>query len=150
MAALAADFHGWKVVRGHPYFESNQRGDGADVFYRGAIATTATGDGQVKVTNGVTTDNSIGIVSAQTTVASANDPVLIISRGILWFTGVAAIAIASNHELLYPLLTSDNPADLTATAAGNCGALGRILEVEVTAVSGYVDISDRSVVSNVA
>ena len=149
MAALAADFHGWKVARGFPFFEINERADGADTFFRGAIATTATGDGQVKVTNGVTTDNSIGIVSAQKVATAANDAVPIISRGILWFTGVAAIAIASNHELLYPLLNSDNPADMTATAAGNCGAFGRIIGVEVTAVSGYVDINDRSATSNV-
>jgi hypothetical protein len=149
MAALGDNFHGWRPVRGSPLFASKQPCAAAATFFRGAICTGATGVGKIKVSNGVTTDVAFGVVTERVTTTAADQLVEVLSRGIVWFTGVAAIAHASNRELLYPLLTSDNPADLTATAAGNCGALGRVLQIEVTAVSGYLDLSDQALQNNV-
>jgi hypothetical protein len=40
--------------------------------------------------------------------------------------------------------------DLTATAAGNTSAFGRIVAIEVTAVSGYVDQRQKAVVAETA
>lgn len=152
MAALADNFHGWRPIEATPgsYIEAAAITT-ADEYYRGAIATTAVGAGvQIKVTNGVTTDIPFGIVCKRTTAASAQFPLIPCYLGITWFTGVAAIATATGLALLYALLTSDNPVDLTATAAGNTSAFGRIISIEVTAVSGYVDQRQKALVAETA
>ena len=157
MAALADNFHGWRICLGTgelrmamPVIPSVA----SDEFYRGAIATevgtgTATG---AKVTNGVTTDRPIGVIETRfTSVNTATEQLIDVwRRGVIWFTGVAAITTANVTSLLYPLLNSDNPADLTATAAGNCSALGELLGIEVTAVSGYVDMSQKAAIAETA
>ena len=152
MAALADNFHGWREVPGggSQYFEAFV--NGADEFYRGAIATTAVGAGLlIKVTNGVTTDIPFGIVAKRTTATGASShSIPCYGNGVVWLTGVAAIATATGLALLYEALNSDNPADLTATAAGNTSAFGRILQIEVTAVSGYVDQAQKSLVAETA
>jgi hypothetical protein len=152
VSALADNFHGWRPIG------STDRGifpevavAGADEFYRGAIATTAVGAGLlIKVTNGVTTDVPLGIVARRTTATGASSHLIPCWVGLTWFTGVVAIATATGLALLYPLLNSDNPADLTATAAGNCSAFGRITAIEVTAVSGYVDSNQRGLTAETA
>jgi len=142
MAALADNFHGWRpidVALPGNVIEAAAV-TGADEYYRGAIATTAVAGGvQIKVTNAVTTDIPFGIVMKRTTAASAQFPLIPCFMGIAWFTGVAAIATATGLLVLYVTSASDNPADLTVTAAGNSAAFGRIIAIEVTAVSGYVD-----------
>lgn len=152
MAALADNFHGWRPIEATPgsYIEAAAITT-ADEYYRGAIATTAVGAGvQIKVSNGVTTDLPFGIVTKRTTATAAQFPLIPCYKGIVWFTGVAAIATATGLALLYPLLNSDNPVDLTATAAGNCSAFGRIIAIEVTAVSGYVDQRQNALVAETA
>ena len=153
MAALADNFHGWRV----PGNGGNMKIEcaaitTADEYYRGAIATTAVGAGvQIKVSNGVTTDIPYGIVEKRTTSTAAQFPLIpCYINGVIWFTGVAAIATATGLALLYALLNSDNPVDLTATAAGNTSAFGRIIAIEVTAVSGYVDQSQKAIVAETA
>ena len=153
MAALSADFHGWRLIPGTGELSIEAAAiTTADEYYRGAIATVAVGAGvQIKVSNGVTTDIPFGIVEKRTTAASAAFPLIPCwVRGVVWFTGVAAIATASGLPLLYPLINSDNPADLTATAAGNCAAFGRVIAIEVTAVSGYVDLTQKALVAETA
>ena len=152
MAALADNFHGWRPIEATPGSMIECAAiTTADEYYRGAIATTAVGAGvQIKVSNGVTTDIPFGIVMKRTTAASAQFPLIPCYTGIVWFTGVAAIATATGLAILYPLATSDNPADLTATAAANCSAFGRITAIEVTAVSGYVDQRQKSLVAETA
>jgi hypothetical protein len=152
MAALADNFHGWRPIEATPgsYIEAAAITT-ADEYYRGAIATTAVGAAvQIKVSNGVTTDIPFGIVTKRTTAAAAGFPLIPCYLGIVWFTGVAAIATATGLLTLYSLLNSDNPADLTATAAGNTSAFGRIISIEVTAVSGYVDQRQKAVVAETA
>jgi hypothetical protein len=150
MAALTTNFTGWRQVPGTGSLEIAAAASGADEFFFGAIATVAVGDGDnIKVTNGVTTDIPYGVVN-QHVVAAGNEIIPCITRGVIWFTGVAAIAAASGLPLLYALINSDNPADLTATAAGNTSAFGRIINIEVTAVSGYVDLTQKALVAETA
>lgn len=152
MAALADNFHGWRPTQlGSEHTIEAAAITTADEYYRGAIATTAVGAGvQIKVSNGVTTDIPFGIVEKRTTATAAQFPLIPCYTGTVWLTGVAAIATATGLALLYPLLNSDNPADLTATAAGNCSAFGRIVAIEVTAVSGYVDQRQKALVAETA
>ena len=152
MAALADNFHGWRPIEATPGSIIEAAAiTTADEYYRGAIATTAVGAAvQIKVSNGVTTDIPFGIVMKRTTAASAGFPIIPCYTGLVWFTGVAAIATATGLALLYALLTSDNPVDLTATAAGNTAAFGRITAIEVTAVSGYVDQRQKALVAETA
>jgi len=152
MAALADNFHGWRPIEATPGSIIEAAAiTTADEYYRGAIATTAVGAAvQIKVSNGVTTDIPFGIVMKRTTAASAGFPIIPCYTGLVWFTGVAAIATATGLALLYALINSDNPADLTATAAGNTAAFGRITAIEVTAVSGYVDQRQKALVAETA
>ena len=152
MAALSDNFHGWRPIEATPGSIIEAAAiTTADEYYRGAIATTAVGAGvQIKVTNAVTTDIPFGIVMKRTTAASAQFPLIPCYLGIVWFTGVAAIATATGLALLYAAANSDNPADLTATAAGNTSAFGRIIAIDVTAVSGYVDQRQKAVVAETA
>jgi len=152
MAALADTFHGWRPIEATPGSIIEAAAiTTADEYYRGAIATTAVGAGvQIKVSNGVTTDIPFGIVMKRTSATSAQFPLIPCYLGIVWFTGVAAIATATGLALLYALINSDNPADLTATAAGNSAAFGRIVSIEVTAASGYVDQRQKALVAETA
>ena len=152
MAALSDNFHGWRPIEATPGTILEAAAiTTADEYYRGAIATTAVGAGvQIKVSNGVTTDIPFGIVMKRTTSTAAQFPLIPCYTGIVWFTGVAAIATATGLALLYALLNSDNPADLTATAAGNTAAFGRITAIEVTAVSGYVDQRQKALTAETA
>ena len=155
MAALADNYHGWRPVPGTggislemPVIPSVA----SDEFYRGAIVTQAATPAGLKVTNGITTDRPCGINETRYTSVNAAtiQLVKVWQRGVVWFTGVAAIATASVSLLLYPLLNSDNPADLTATAAGNCSAFGTCLAIEATAVSGYVDLDRIALMAETA
>jgi hypothetical protein len=152
MAALAADFAGWRLVPGTGELCIEAGSAGAATFFRGAIATTAVATGAViKVSNAITTDIPFGVVEKKTVSTGASShfiPCWV--RGVIWFTGVAAIATATGLALLYVLSASDNPADLTATAAGNSSAFGRIIGIEVTAVSGYVDLTQKALVAETA
>lgn len=151
MAALADNFHGWRPTQLGSEHTIEAAVSGADEFYRGAIATTAVGAGLlIKVTNGVTTDIPFGIVEKRTTSTGASSHIIPCYTGTVWLTGVAAIATATGLALLYATLNSDHPADLTATAAGNTSAFGRIVAIEVTAVSGYVDQRQKAVVAETA
>jgi len=155
MAALADNFHGWRPVPGTggitlamPVIPSVA----SDEFYRGAIVTQAATPAGLKVTNAVTTDRPCGINQTRYTSVNAATIQLIDiwMKGVVWFTGVAAIATASVTYNIYPLASSDNPADLTATAAGNCSAFGTILAIEVTAVSGYIDLDRTAIMAETA
>lgn len=150
MAALAASFAGWRLAQGSGELSIEAACSGAATFYRGAIATTAVGAGLlIKISNGVTTDIPFGLVEKQTvTTGASSHTIPCWVRGVIWFTGVAAIATASGLALLYPALNSDNPADLTVTAASNPAAFGRIIAIEVTAVSGYVDLTQKALVAD--
>lgn len=151
MTALADNFHGWRATQLGSEHTIEAAVAGADEFYRGAIATTAVGAGLlIKVTNAVTTDIPFGIVEKRTTATGASSHTIPCYQGTVWLTGVAAIATATGLALLYPLASSDNPADLTATAAANLSAFGRIVAIEVTAVSGYVDQRQKALVAETA
>lgn len=152
MAALADNFHGWRVVPGTGAISMEiTSGAVTEEWYRGAIGTTAVGAAvTLKVTNGVTTDIPFGIVEKRTSTSGTAALIPCTVNGVIWFTGVAGIATASGLQVLYPLLNSDNPADLTATAAGNCSAFGRIIAIETTAVSGYIDQAQKYAVAETA
>jgi hypothetical protein len=145
MAALGTDFGGFRIVPGTGELEIEYGSAAALTFYRGGLPTTAVGAGlNIKISNAVTTDIPVGIAMkhvVSTGAASHFIPCMV--RGVVWFTGVAAIATANGLNLIYVLSASDNPADLTVTAAGNSQAFGRIIAIEVTAVSGYVDMTQR-------
>lgn len=151
MAALGTDFHGWKPIPNSGNLIIEAAVAGAATFYRGAIATSAVASNLIKISNGVTTDIPYGIVEKRTVATGASShTVPCYTNGVIWFTGVAAIAAANGLGTLYALLNSDNPADLTATAAGNTSAFGRIIQIEVTTVSGYVDQSQKAVTAETA
>lgn len=152
MAALADNFHGWRIVPGTGHINMEiTSGAVTEEWYRGAIGTTAVGAGvTLKVTNGVTTDIPFGIVEKRTSTTGTAVLIPCVVNGVLWFTGVAGITNAAGLNPIYALLTSDNPADLTATAAGNTSAFGRIIAVETTAVSGYIDQSQKYAVAETA
>jgi hypothetical protein len=152
MAALAADSQSWRICPGTGEFSIEAGSAGAATYFRGAIATTAVAAATlIKISNAITTDIPFGVVEKKTVATGAAShfiPCWV--RGVLWFTGVAAIANATGLALLYVLSASDNPADLTATAAGNSSAFGRIIGIEVTAVSGFVDLTQKALVAETA
>lgn len=144
MAALGADFTGWRMIPGTGELSIEFSPGVAATFFKGALPTAAVGASQIKISNAVTTDIPVGIVEKKTVATgAASHTIPCWTRGVVWFTGVAAIASATGHNLLFITSASDNPADLTGTAAGNSQAFGRIINIEVTAVSGYVDMTQR-------
>lgn len=148
MAALTADFHDWRICRGTGCLSIEMAVTGADTFYRGSMGVVTLNTGTFELDN-ADADQYAGI-SEEHLVATAAGELLTVwmPRGVFWFTGVSAIATANIQDLLYCTAASDNPADLTATEAGATSAVGRCIAVEVTAVSGYIDCSDRFAVAN--
>jgi hypothetical protein len=151
VAALSASFTGWRIPSNHGNLKIEAACAGAATFYRGAIATAAVASNLIKISNAVTTDIPYGIVEKQTvTTGASSHTIPCWINGVIWFTGVAAIAAATGFGTVYQLASSDNPADLTATAAGNTSAFGRIIMIEVTAVSGYIDQGQKAVTAETA
>lgn len=153
MAALADNFHGWRICPGTGELCIETQvipSIASDEFYRGAIGSQLATPTGLTVANANDTNRTHGIVEKRYTSVNAAtiQPVPVWVRGVVWFTGVAAIVIAANTVPIYPLLNSDNPADLTLTGAGNLGALGTVLAMEVTAVSGYVDMTQKAAAAN--
>ncbi len=127
-----------------PYASFYFKAEGADEFYRGAVACESAGKA---VVDNADADNSIGVVLDRVTATAADDPVLIAVTGIWWFAA-ADLVDASLWALATALPTSDVPADLTIYAGGDPGALGLLVHVDATAVSGWVDFSHRVVPTN--
>jgi len=151
MAALTAAFVGWRLIEGSGELAIETACAGAATFFRGAIATAAVASNLIKVSNAITTDIPYGIVEKQTiTTGASSHTIPCWVRGVIWFTGVAGIAAATGLNPIGPLASSDNPADMVAIATNNPQALGRIIAIEVTAVSGYVDLTQRAVIAEVA
>lgn len=146
MAALSADFNGWRICQGTGEISAEFVNAGAATFYRGGLPTAAVAAVQIKVSNAVTTDIPVGVCEKKTVgTGAASHTIPCWTRGVVWFTGVAALAAANGYLPVYVLSASDNPADLTMTAAGNSQAFGRFIASEVTAVSGYVDMTQRHI-----
>ena len=118
----------------------------ADEFYMGAVCTITNAAGTVSVTN-ANADWGLGFIRRRATTTAASQAVTVAISGIWWIVA-AACADASLFLTIHPLATSDNSADVTATAAGNCGTLGILAHVDVTGTSGWIALSRRVLATN--
>ena len=148
--ALSADFHGWRLIPRTGELSMNGSVTGADTFYKGAClsvdADTAVGTVELDNAN---VDQAWGICENRLVATAAGDLVTGWVRGVFWLTGNTAGLVIVNHGLtLGETAGSDDPADLVISGIGTCGAMGTLLHVEVTAVSGYIDLSQRSLIIN--
>jgi hypothetical protein len=138
MAALAADL---ALITGEaggvPVCTLPMRASVADTFYKGAICTY-NASGQITCTAAADLEVA-GICMENKVITAANQMVLIAWRGLFKFS-CTAFTIANQGALFYALVTSDNPADLTATATGNTAAVGMLLQVDDDAVNGWMFI----------
>ena len=134
MAALAADA---QCAASGKYGSGPYSANGADVFYKGAIAFCDTGGGlQVVPAAG---DRVIGIIPYQQTITAAAQLVEVATSGMFWLPLGTNIAAADEGELLVLDIgstQSDNPADFVAAAditlAANDAAVGVIKRVTAT------------------
>jgi hypothetical protein len=121
---------------GSPKFEVTFKAHAADVFYLGALCAETAGRVHVPPADG---ENTIGICLSPVTTTAQDDPVRVHVRGIWWFAA-AGCTDANLMQLMAPLATSDNPADILAQGAATPFALGELIHVDVTATSGWVDL----------
>lgn len=147
MAALTADVANWRIVPTSGILILEVGVNGAATFFRGGLACITPGTGKPQIAN-ADADEFFGVTEKKLVATAANQLTTFVTRGVVWFTGAANLTIANVGKLFAATAASDNPADLLVQAAGNPGAAGRLLAVDVTAVSGYIDLSDRSAVVN--
>lgn len=147
MAALSANFEGFRPIQGSGLFSIEIGMNSALTFFRGTLGHVTVGTGKLIKAN-ADGDDFWGVVEKPIVGTAADQLVVTWARGIFWFTGVSAFTHANNAKLMAATAASDNPADLTPQTTGTCGAAGRLIGIEVTAVSGYLDISDRSAAAN--
>ena len=136
MAALTNDVD---IFHAHPVRERPMPKAGiVDTFYRGALVFYNTA-GQITP---VTASGSVlaGIVAERTVIATINDPVPVYEDGLYYFAAAVA-ALANNGELMYALATSDNPADITATATANSAAIGILSQRAAGIAEGWFLLS---------
>jgi hypothetical protein len=133
------------------YVPMPMRCNAADQFFRGGLVFFVAGfiDPLVADTN----SEFAGIVAEDVTTLAQGDPVLVYpaSNGGLFLFANANFTIANQGSLFYQTTAGeDDPSTLSTTAAGNSGAVGRLVQVRTTAVDGWLAIGDRALPNNVA
>lgn len=114
---------------------------GADEYYFGAIVCATSGLALVTNADGVAT---LGFHMDRKTITAATQPVKVCVLGVWW---VAATDFADADSLMLgmaPTAGSDNPADLINTSAATPQTLGLCIHIDVTATSGWIDLSQRT------
>lgn len=144
MGALTADMVNPPRHIGGVNKKFTYKATGADTYFNGAIVCSASG--KVLVTNADAT-TCMGIHLGNTVATAADDPIEVYVKG-MWWIADATFADAALWTLIAPTAASDNPDDLVALGAGTPSALGTIIHVDATAVSGTVDLDQRVVVAN--
>ena len=117
----------------------------ADEYFLGAVLCVTAATGILDATP-ADADRFVG-VCVEHVVAAANDPVKVAVWG-RWHILAAACADASVGLTVHPLAASDNPADITASAATNPSAMGILDHVTVTGTSGWVHTGFRAAPTN--
>ena len=145
--ALSADYPLWAPMEGTGLFEVIGQANASLTFYRGALAHVALGTGKLVISNADAEEFS-GIVTQKVITGAADVPVPHLVRGVVWIGGCTAMALASVGKTVAATAASDSPADIVATAGGTPGAIGRLLYIDVEAASGYIDLTQRSLVVN--
>lgn len=145
MAALSAN--ATTPPRPHPETFTGEftfKATGADEYYNGAVVCGAAG--KAILTN-LDAHETLGFCLNRVTISAADEPVKVHVLGV-WWVAAGGIADGDNFALFAPTAASDNPADLINQAAGTPGALGRLIHVDVTGTSGWLDLGQRSVPAN--
>jgi len=145
--ALTADFHSWRMVPGTGELSLQGSVTGADTFYKGALLNITPATGTVEVAN-ADADQFWGINEAQLVAAGAAELVTGWVRGVYWVTGVAGLTTVVTGLTVAATAASDDPADIVISAGGTVGAMGTLLHVEVSGASGYIDLTQRSLIIN--
>ena len=117
----------------------------ADQFFRGGLVFYVAGriDPLVADTN----SEFAGIVAEDVTTTAQDQTVLVYpaSLGGLFLFANASFTIANSGLLFHQTVAGeDDPSTLTTVAAGNSGAVGRLVVVRTTGVDGWLAIGDRA------
>ncbi len=121
---------------GTAIFRGTYKATGADEYYDGAVVCEVAGKAILTNADGVTT---LGIFRGRTTAAAADDPIRVHVKGVWWIAS-AGCTDAALGGLMAPTAVSDNPADVIAQSSATPFALGVLIHVDATAVSGWVDL----------
>lgn len=127
-----------------PIGERDYAVEGADEFYRGAIACHSAG---LAVVNNENADTGLGVVTERKTTAAANEVVKIAVAGIWWFA-CAQFDDADLWTIFGPAVTKDEPSLLDAAGVGDPSGIGTLVHLDVDGTSGWLDLRQRVVVVN--
>jgi putative intracellular protease/amidase len=112
-----------------------------DEFYRGALITAAVGTGTAVCTSADASE-FVGVCAERKSFTGTAGVLRVYINGVFWFaTTYAANANYANTGYAAATAASDNPADIIQLAAGTTGQVGTLVHVDVTATSGWFDIS---------
>ena len=146
MAALSADVAPFPPIDEKvPLILADIKG-AADDYFLGAVLCVTAATGVLDATP-ADADRYVGICFEKKLAAASNDPIRLAVYGRFHITAVAC-ADASVGLTVHPLVASDNPADITATATGNPSAMGLLDHVTVTGTSGWIHTGFRSAPTN--
>ncbi len=118
---------------------------GVDEFYLGAVVCITDGAGTVNAV-AANADQTIGFCMERVTTA-ASTPVRVAISGT-WWVQATLLADAALLTTCHAKATSDNPSEIVVTAAGAPAALGLLIHVDVTTVSGWIDLDRRNISTN--
>ncbi len=146
MAALSANLAGFPVYDGSARNIPTGGDQGlvfkvgaiTDEFYLGAIATYAVGTGLVVVTS-LDASEFAGVIAKRASFTGSAGTCQLFIDGVFWFANTN-FTDANYGKAFAATAASDNPADLVTLGAGTTGQVGRLMHVDVTATSGWLDI----------
>ena len=146
MATLAADI---AVVFNPSYpIGLGQFGPtGTDIYFRGGLAHKVVATGKCTLAP-ADADPGIGVVMEHKSATTA-DLIWIATSGIFNFA-CANFTDANQNGIFAQQSTdlTDNPASLDVVGAGDAGAMGKLVLVDSTGVSGWLNLSIRIADSN--
>ena len=132
----------------YPIGERQYGANAADEYYRGAIVCSSAGATVgLTVVDNADADTTLGVCTERVTIAAQDEVVSVATHGVWWFT-CANFEKANLWGLFAPAAASDDPADLDDLAGGTPSALGTLIHNDVTATSGWLDLTQRVVVAN--
>ncbi len=129
-----------------PIGERDYAVEGADEFYRGAILCHSSG---LVVADNANADTGLGVCTERVTTTAANQIVKVAVAGIWWFA-CAQFATGDLWLIHGPAVTKDEPTLMDLAGVGDPSGIGTLVHVDVTAVSGWLDLRQRVVPVNTA
>lgn len=143
MAALAADIN----VVFDPRYDiglTQFAPTAADIYYRGGLAHKVAANSLATLTP-ADADSYLGVVMEHAIVTTSS-LVWLATTGKFWFTGVATFTNANVNGIFAIQATDlfDNPATLDVQGAGDAGACGKLVTVDATTVSGWLNTNVRA------